>query len=515
MTGLSPCPGCAAGVAAAERVGHATTSPTHALVLPTIHCMGCVSTVEKVLNEQPDIAHARVNLSRRQVAITAEHGQDPTPWIQALSEAGFEAHEARDAPAQTGPNGLLLRIGIAGFAMMNVMLLSVAVWSGASESTRDLFHWVSALIALPAAIFCAEPFFASAWSALRSGRANMDVPISVAIILACGMSLHETMVGGEEAYFDAALSLTFFLLSGRYLEQRMRQTARSAAADLAALEPRRVMVLQDGAPVSRPIDDIVRGDCLWLASGSRVPVDAVLSDGSVEVDRSALTGESDPIVVHSGGALIAGDVTLSGPVEATATVAAAGSTLRRMVELAEKAEASKSVYTSLADRASQFYTPVVHGLALIAGLGWYFADGNAHHALMVAVSTLIITCPCALGLAVPAVATVSTGRLFRAGALVKSETALERMAQVDTVVFDKTGTLSTAALRVPDLTTDELRVLKALAQASQHPLSRGLAASMDGVDAASLQDIQEITGRGIEATFKDQIVRLGAADWIG
>jgi len=509
------CPGCVAGTEAAEQAASSGAMATHALIVPTIHCMACVSTIEKVLNARPDIKAARVNLSRKQVAITATPGEDPTPWIAALSDAGFEAHEGRDAPAQTGPDGLLLRIGIAGFAMMNVMLLSVAVWSGASESTRDLFHWVSALIALPAAIFCAEPFFASAWSALRAGRANMDVPISVAIILACGMSLHETMVGGEEAYFDAALSLTFFLLSGRYLEQRMRQTARSAAADLAALEPRRVMVLQDGAPVSCPIDDIVRGDTLWLASGSRVPVDAVLEKGSVQVDRSALTGESDPIIVHAGGNLIAGDVTLSGPVEARATVAAAGSTLRRMVELAEQAEASKSIYTSLADRASHFYTPVVHTLALVAGLAWYFYDGDGHHALMVAVSTLIITCPCALGLAVPAVATVSTGRLFRAGALVKSETALERMAQVDTVVFDKTGTLSTAALRVPELTTDELRVLKALAQASQHPLSRGLVANMDGVDPAHLDSVQEVTGRGVEAEFNGQTVRLGAADWIG
>ncbi|MEO0831243.1 MAG: heavy metal translocating P-type ATPase, partial [Pseudomonadota bacterium] len=265
----------------AARVG----VPTHELILPTIHCSACIQAVESLLNARPDITAARVNLSRKRVAITATPEADPAPWVTALAGIGFEAHEARSAQNAVSDDGLTLRLGIAGFAMMNVMLLSVAVWSGATDSTRDFLHWIAATIALPAALFCAQPFFVSAWSALRVRRLNMDVPISLAILLACGLSLYETSVGGEHAYFDAALSLTFFLLGGRVLETRMRRAARSAAADLAALEPNRVVRVAGDARVSCPVDEIKAGDTLWLAAGARVPVDGVLLASEAQVDR--------------------------------------------------------------------------------------------------------------------------------------------------------------------------------------------------------------------------------------
>ena len=513
---VASCPGCVAGAPLAASSAARVGAPTHELILPTIHCSACIQAVETLLNARPDIAAARVNLSRKRVAITAAPEADPAPWVSALAGIGFEAHEARGAQGKSSDDGLMLRLGIAGFAMMNVMLLSVAVWSGATDSTRDFLHWIAATIALPAALFCAQPFFVSAWSALRVWRLNMDVPISLAIVLACGLSLYETSVGGEHAYFDAALSLTFFLLGGRVLETRMRRAARSAAADLAALEPNRVIRVDGDSRVSCPVDEIKAGDTLWLAAGARVPVDGVLLASEAQVDRSALSGESDAISVSEGAVLSAGEVMLSGPITLRTTVDAAGSTLRRLIQLASVAEGARSRYTSLATQAAGIYAPVVHGLSFAAFLGWSFATGDIYHALTIAIATLIITCPCALGLAVPAVSTVATGRLFRAGVLVKSETALERLAEVDTVVFDKTGTLSDSAL-VPgaDMTQEARGVLKALAEASDHPLSRSVLPALADVTAADVCEISEHRGLGVKGTFAGMSVLLGDSGWVG
>lgn len=511
------CPGCAAGALAAEEAIVGNDVPTHEILLPTIHCISCVTAVERILLSKPDIKPARVNLSRKRAVITATSPDiDPKHWINAIAAAGFEAHEAKATQTKSTDMNLLLRLGVAGFAMMNVMLLSVAVWSGAAEVTREFFHWVSALIALPATVFCAQPFFSSAFGALRSKRLNMDVPISLAIILASGMSLFETMIGGTEAYFDAALSLTFFLLIGRYLEKRMRSVARSAAADLAALEPARINCIQGNEHISKKIDDVRASDILWLSAGSRVPVDAELQADIVMVDGSAITGESDPVSRVKGSILAAGEVVLTGPVRAKCIVDAKHSTLRRMIELTSLAEGARGRYTSLADKAAGLYAPLVHGLAILAFIAWVVATSDVYFAITVAISTLIITCPCALGLAVPAVTTVATGRLYRNGVLVKSETALERMAEVDTVIFDKTGTLTQPKLNLPKgMPVKHQRALKALAQASQHPLSQSLLPQLKSVSSAVLHNTIELVGKGIRGECDKQDVWLGAVDEIG
>ena len=510
------CPGCAGTDRELRAAGRMPDVPTHDLILPTIHCLDCMRRVETALLQQPGVTAARVNLSRKRVAIAAEPGTDPAPWIAALNAIGFEAHEARAASGTANDSGLVLRLGIAGFAMMNVTLLSVAVWSGASDATRDLFHWIAALIAIPAALYCAQPFFDSARGALSRWQLNMDVPISLAIILACALSLYETMNSGAHAYFDAALSLTFFLLGGRVLEARMRSTARSAASDLAALEPRRVTRIEDGERISRSIDEIVVGDQLWLAAGSRVPVDGILVSDSVQLDRSALTGESEPVSITEGSPVSAGEVALTGPVTIEASAVGEASSLRRMVQLASMAEAARNRYTALADRAAKLYAPLVHGLSFAAFVGWAWATGDFHKAAMIAISTLIITCPCALGLAVPAVSTVATGRLFRMGVLVKSETALERLAEIDTVFFDKTGTLTESALDIPDeLEPSDRAILKTLASASMHPLSRSLLPALEDIPETPLDHIEEHTGQGVSAMADKTPVCLGSGAWLG
>ncbi|MEM6897002.1 MAG: copper-translocating P-type ATPase, partial [Pseudomonadota bacterium] len=405
---------------------------------------------------------------------------------------------------------LLLPLGVAGFAMMNVMLLSVAVWSGAVDTTRDFLHWISAAIALPATAYAAQPFFRHAWSALRVGRVNMDVPISLAILLACGMSLYEVIHSGPHAWFDAALSLTFFLLVGRVLDQRLRRRARSAADDLAALEPSRVQRLVGRDKISTPISDIALGDTLWITAGDRIPVDAALLSGEMKIDRSFLTGESDPVTRASGEALYAGEMALTGPVEVRATAVGENTTLRRIAQLVATSEGARGQYRSIADRAAALYTPVVHIVSGGAFLAWWILTGDLRMAINVAIATLIITCPCALGLAVPAVAVAATSKLYRDGLLLTSDTALERLAGVETVVFDKTGTLTTRALTVPeDMSLEELGVLRAVAEASRHPICRALADRLTHVPLADLTDLAEEAGDSVRAEWRGQTVRLG------
>lgn len=520
---MSACPACLAAPAAQD-AAHArdVQDVKVTLSLPAIHCAACISGVERTLNRHPGVRAARVNLTLKRALVDTVEGTDADALIAELTKAGYEAYEL-DAGAlaatQTDLMGrkILTRLAVAGFAMMNVMLLSVAVWSGASSATRDLFHMVSAVIAVPAIAFSAQPFFASAWTALRAKRLNMDVPISLAILLAAGMSIFETFQSGAHAYFDAALSLTFFLLAGRYLDYRTRSVARSAAEELAALEVPRA-TREDGQVV--PIGDLVKGDIVRVVPGARVPVDGIITQGASELDRSVLTGETLPAPATIGTALSAGEVNLTGPLLVRVTAAGEDSSLHRLADLVAMAETSRNRYTSLADRAAQVYAPVVHLLALVAFLGWAFATGDIRHALNIAVAVLIITCPCALGLAVPAVTTAASGRLFRAGMLIKSATALERLAEVDTVVFDKTGTLTEgrpAPSNWADIPPEARSVVMAMASGSAHPLSAALldCAAASGCEAADISKVREFPGRGIEARWNGQQVRLGRAAWVG
>jgi Cu2+-exporting ATPase len=403
---------------------------------------------------------------------------------------------------------------------MNVMLLSVSVWAGAADATRDMFHWISAAITLPAIGFSGQPVFRHAWKALSAGRLNMDVPITLAILLAVVMSVWETALSGHHAYFDAALTLTFFLLAGRYLDHRPRAVARSAAEELAALEVPRAIRLADGTEQTVAAADLRIGDMVLVRPGSRCPVDGEIVTGTSELDRSLLTGETVPVAAAPGQAISAGEVNLTGPLTIRATAVGQDTSLHRMADLVAIAESGRSRYTSLADRAAKLYAPGVHILSVLSFVGWFIYSQDLRTSLNIAAAVLIITCPCALGLAVPAVTTAASGRLFRKGMLIKHETALERLATVDTVVFDKTGTLTegTPVLsNLGDHSTADLEIALALAEGSSHPLSRAIttAARAAGITPAQITDITERPGQGTEATWRGQTVRLGRNDWIG
>ncbi|HMO06782.1 MAG TPA: heavy metal translocating P-type ATPase [Paracoccaceae bacterium] len=522
----SACPACAVAPLALAQ-GQAAADPGRMVFsLPGVHCAACIQTLEPGLERLSGVRSARVNLSLRRVSVEADPGVTPGDLIAAIERLGYEAHEL-DAGllsvTETDRQGrdLLMRMGVAFFAMMNVMLLSVAVWSGASDATRDTFHWISAAIALPTVVFAGQPFFRSAWASLRVWRLGMDVPISLAIILASSISLYETMHSGHHAYFDAAVMLTFFLLAGRYLDHRTRAAARSAAEELAALEVPRARVLRGDEEVEVPVAELAVGDLVRVRPGGRMPVDGVVTEGTSEVDRSLLTGESLPAFAGPGTPLAAGEVNLTGPLTLRVTAAGRDSSLHRMADLVAVAEAARTRYTSLADRAARAYSPIVHIVSFTAfGVWMWITGGDLRVAVNISAAVLIITCPCALGLAVPAVITSASGRLFRKGLLIKQGTALERLAEVDAVVFDKTGTLTMGAPQPTDLEAIPPRafaVAAALASASAHPLAVSLAAAARtaGIRPAPVTDLREVPGMGVEGRLEGRRVRLGRAEWCG
>jgi Cu2+-exporting ATPase len=478
----------------AEQTVLADQPPNIILSVPTIHCAACIGKIEKGLNALPNVSSARVNLSLKRVSIAASN-QDASDMVAALSELGFAAHpldaDALGMTQDTTGRDLLLRMSIAGFAMMNVMLLSVAVWSGAAGATRDLFHLISAAISVPTVIYTAQPFFRSAWAAFRAKALNMDVPISLAIILATGLSLYETLEGGAHAYFDAALSLTFFLLIGRYLDHSTRAAAKSAAKELAALETVKATRIVAGNEVVTRVAELEIGNHIRIPTGARIPVDGVLLDETATTDRAFLTGETDAIKLSQNDPVQAGEINLAEPFDITATAVGQDTTLRRMAAMVELAENSRNSYTALADRASEIYVPVVHALAALAFVGWLIISGDVRYATNIAVAVLIITCPCALGLAVPAVSTAAIGKLYALGFLVKNGTALERIAETDTVVFDKTGTLT-----LPETPTGQPETLRPDAAAAAKTIQgKGYATHiLSGDKSAKVDRIARMVG---------------------
>jgi Cu2+-exporting ATPase len=524
---VSACPACVAAPSA-EALARAAAPREARLMLsiPQAHCATCISTVEDGLAAVPGIRNARLNLTLRRLLVEAAPDVTAASLIPHLARLGYEAYELDSgalSATETDRQGreLLMRMGVAGFSMMNIMLLSVAVWSGATDATRDLFHWISGMIAIPTVAFAGQPFFRSAWAGLKAGRLGMDFPISLALVLASGISIYETWASGHHAYFDAAVMLTFFLLVGRYLDHRTRAVARSAAQELAALEVPRAILLDDGAETAVMVADLRPGDLVLVRPGGRVPVDGVVVAGTSELDRSLLTGEVLPVFAGPDRVVSAGEVNLTGPLSVRVTAAGRDSSLSRMAELVAVAESARTRYTSLADRAARAYSPLVHILSFSAFGYWMWATGgDVRFAINISAATLIITCPCALGLAVPAVVTAASGKLFRKGLLIKSGTALERLAEVDTVVFDKTGTLTMGApepINLDDHPRVVLELAAGLAAASGHPLAQSLAAAARaaGIAPAVLDAVSEVPGYGIEGTWQGRRVRMGRAEWVG
>ena len=496
------------------------------LMVDGLQCAACVWLIETVLARQPGVVQARMNMTTRRLTVRWNTGEaDANGVVDAVTRLGYRAvpfDPGRLGNAQKKTETELLRaMAVAGFAASNVMLLSVSVWAGYTQgmgpATRDLMHWLSALICLPAIAYCVRPFARSALAALARGRTNMDVPITIGVLLATGMSLYETMNSGLHAYFDGAVMLLFFLLIGRYLDQRARGRARSAAEHLLGLQATAVTVLgADGRSSIRPPEQVEPGAVVLVAMGERVPVDGVVLDGVSDLDTALITGETVPNAVKPGDRVFAGMMNLTAPLRLTVTAVGEGTLLAEIVRLMEVAEQGRAKYVAIADRVSRLYAPVVHVAALSTFLGWFLLGrADWQDALMNAVAVLIITCPCALALAVPVVQVIASGRLMRQGILLKSATALERLATIDAVVFDKTGTLTEGRpeARLAGIDAAVLRLAAGMAGASRHPLARALVRAVPGVPVTA--GVCEVPGAGLLLATPEGEIRLGSRAFTG
>ncbi|MCK0127567.1 heavy metal translocating P-type ATPase [Erythrobacter sp. F6033] len=489
---------------------------TTRFTVPGMRCAGCIAKLERELPKIAGVNGARVNFSAKRVAIEHDEGMREDDLAEAILKLGFEAQQVEDNPLgqEVAERKTLMRaLGVAGFGMMNVMLLSVSIWSGAEGATRDLFHWLSALIAMPVIAYAGRPFLASAWMALKHGRTNMDVPISIGVVLATALSLYETITGGPHAYFESAVMLLFFLLAGRALDAEMRTRTRAEIGALLGRMGKTASVIgPDGSTRRLPARELEPGMLVLVAAGEALAADGEVEQGASSIDNSMLTGESAPERIGVGSAIHAGAINITAPIRLRLTRTAEDTAIAEIARLMDEAGQSRSQYVRIADRASRLYAPVVHTLAALAFVGWMIAGAGWHQSLVIAIAVLIITCPCAMGLAVPTAQVVASGALLKRGLLVKDGSALERLAEVDVALFDKTGTLTLGEPRadIAELDSKARSVALALAQASRHPLSKGLALTLReaSVAPAPVSDISEHSGQGISGQWNGMRVAL-------
>ncbi|MBL8573091.1 MAG: cadmium-translocating P-type ATPase [Hyphomicrobiaceae bacterium] len=496
------------------------------LAVEGITCAACIGDIERGIGRMPGIRSARLNYTTRRLAVDwTVDASDPTRIVTTLERLGYRAHPfdpgRRSAEEEAETRRLLRAMAVAGFAAMNVMLFSVSIWAGNATDitgeTRDLFHWLSAFIALPAAAYAGQPFFESAGRALRALRTNMDVPISIGIVGTLALSLWQTARGEPEAYFDSAVMLLFFLLLGRFLDQNMRRRTRSVAENVAALRAETAArVAPDGTVREVPLSKVDPGDRVLVRPGERVSVDGVVETGASDIDQSLVTGETNHVGVGPGDRVYAGTLNITGALTVQVTAATEGTLLAEVNRLLEAAAQAKSSYMRLADRVARLYAPVVHTAALATFLGWIALGTDWRHALVIAVSVLIITCPCALALAIPAVQVVASGQLFRRGVLLHAGDAIERLAAADVVAFDKTGTLTLPEPAILDADRIDPAVLAAagrLALSSRHPLGMALARAARA--DRPLPSATERPGEGVEAMVDGELEQLGSAQFCG
>jgi Cu2+-exporting ATPase len=497
------------------------------LLVQGAHCANCIAKIEKGLSQFDDVREVRFNLSTGKLTVRGDSLR-PAALVARVEALGYKASPFTPSEAvsadEEGERFLLRCLAIAGFGVAFVVPLTdatQAVWFGVADmgpATRVVINWLVALIAWPTAIIASRPFFRSALRGLSAGRANMDVPISLAIILSLALSVYQSVLHGSQTYYDAAVMLTFLLLIGRYLDLRVRRRASEAARQLVAMQAVTVRRLDDkGAMQTIMAADIKPGDRIILAAGERSPVDGVVDSDDALIDTSLVTGESAPVPLARGLSLHAGSIVLDRPITLRASAAVENSLVADIARLIEAGQQIRSRYVRLADKAAAAYVPAVHITALAVFLAWFiFLHASFATSITNAIAVLIVTCPCALGLAAPAVQIVATGALFRRGIIVKSGDALERLAEADVAVFDKTGTLTTDRLELSNrnrLSDVDIQDAALLARASRHPLAQAIARAAGAGPVA--EGIREVEGAGLETTIGGEIWRIGRADWVG
>ena len=485
------------------------------LMVQGLHCAACVWLIESILKKQENVIEARINLSRKTLFLKwskdAKTGND---LVHLIHEIGYKLlpfdEEILNSAEKKYNDSILKALAVAGFGAGNIMLFSFSLWFSdvidMGSGTRNMMHLFSSLIALPVIIFSSRPFFSSAWKSIKQGYPNMDLAISIAIFLACVVSLLETFRSAEHVYFDSAVMLIFFLLIGRSLDLKARKKAFAIASEFTMLSSSFGRVEENSKIKILPSKQLVEGMILIVASGEKIAADGIVIDGESEIDTSLITGETMPKKIIIGSEVFAGTINMAAPLKIRITKSAQNSLLSEIIRLSEEVENKKNHYIRISDYLSKFYTPAVHILAFITFLCWLKSGWEI--ALMNATAVLIITCPCALALAIPIVQTIVISNFIKKGILVKSGEALEKLRSIDVIVFDKTGSLTIGSPKLVGAYDNEvLKLAASLAQKSRHPISQAISASYLG-ELEELQ-VREKQGFGLEANFDGKILKLG------
>lgn len=511
-----------------------TAAAVETVVLP-IHgmtCAACQAHVERSLRAAPGVMDATVNLLAHSARVTYEPTlSSPRDLVAVVGESGYEANLPRQAGSSASQSGdqaapakdrrLLATALLTIAAAIVVMLLSMHPLAHGSGLAIAL-----GILTLLGMVTAGASVYQRAWRAARHGSTNMHTLVALGTLAAFGYSVAATFWPElltrhhirPDLYYDSVLFILGFLLLGNWLETRARKRALNAVRTLAELEPAQAHILKEGRERNVPTATVLPDDVVVLRPGERVPVDGIVLHGATSVDESLLTGESQPVAKSAGDALIAGSLNYDGALEYRATAVGAESRLGQILRLVEQAQSSRASMQQLADRVSAIFVPAIIGLAIATFIAWSFFDVS--RAFAIAVAVLVVACPCAMGLAVPAALTVAIGRGAQLGVLFKGGEALERLAHVDTVLLDKTGTLTegkpsvVGVLPADGWTEDRLLQLAASAeQRSEHPLARAVmhAAAAHGLTLLPIGTFQAAPGMGLEATVDNADVLAGNA----
>jgi Cu+-exporting ATPase len=470
-------------------------------------CASCAMRIEKKLNKLDGVT-ATVNYATEKAAVTFPIGVDPQRLVETVEAAGYTAALPRLEQDEDASRPLRRRLIVSAVLAVPVIALAmVPAWQ------FGYWQWVSLLLATPVIAWAGWPFHKATWTNLTHGAATMDTLISVGTLAAFGWSLYAVVFGGA-GYFEVATGVITFLLGGRYFEARSKRRAGAALRALLELGAKDVAVLRDGGEVRVPAEQLVVGDRFVVRPGEKIATDGVVEGGSSAVDASMLTGESVPAEVGPGDAVVGATVNAGGRLVVRATRVGADTQLAQMARLVEAAQTGKAQVQRLADRIAAVFVPIVLLLSLGTLAGWFIAGGAPSAAFTAAVAVLIIACPCALGLATPTALLVGTGRGAQLGILIKGPEVLESTRRIDTIVLDKTGTVTTGRMSLVDVRlapgedrAEVLRLAGTLENASEHPIAKAIAAAAS--EAGHTAEFVDVEGLGVRGVVDGRAVVVG------
>ncbi|MBD9425687.1 cadmium-translocating P-type ATPase [Pseudomonas sp. PDM15] len=494
------------------------------LLIEGISCAACGWLIEKHLRGLPGVAEANLNLSNQRLQVRWSDSQVPLSQLLAeLRRIGYAGHpwQADEASERLAAENrkAMRQIGIAGLLWMQVMMAAMATWPefnvDLSPELDKILRWTSLFLTTPIVFYCCGQFFRGALRDLRTRHLTMDVSVSLAIGGAYLAGIWSTVTGVGELYFDAVGMFALFLLAGRYLERRARERTAAATAQLVSLLPPSCLRLDDSGQSQRILlRELAIGDRVLVPPGAQLPADGRIVSGQSSVDESLLTGEYLPLARSEGDAVTAGTLNVEGPLTVQVEALGSDTRLSAIVRLLERAQADKPPMAEMADRVAQWFLLIVLGLAAVVGLIWWQIDSE--RAFWIVLSLLVATCPCALSLATPTALTTATGSLHKLGLLLTRGHVLEGLKQIDTVIFDKTGTLSEGRLTLERIETLReldadtcLALAAALEHGSEHPIARAFGHSQRGAEQLASEP-----GQGLQGVVDGRRLRIGQPAYV-